>query len=66
MNLQVNGEFKIIKDGVSVKELLSELAIKNEAVVVELNLKILSKDEWDNTILKENDVVEIVRFVGGG
>lgn len=66
MKINVNGESKVVKDGISIKNLLSELLIKSESVVVELNLRILSKDEWHNTILKENDSLEIVRFVGGG
>ncbi|MDD4526710.1 MAG: sulfur carrier protein ThiS [Candidatus Margulisbacteria bacterium] len=66
MNVTVNGELKSIKKGSYISGLLSAFSIKPEAVVVELNLKIISKELWDTTILKENDKVEIVRFVGGG
>ncbi len=66
MKIKVNGEEKPVKEGSSISGLLSEFSIKPEAVVVELNLKIISKDNWDEILLKENDSVEIVRFVGGG
>ena len=35
-------------------------------VVVEHNFKILSRGDLDNTVLQENDQVEILCFVGGG
>jgi sulfur carrier protein len=35
-------------------------------VVVEINGNIVEKDNFDNTFIKENDKVEVVRFVGGG
>jgi thiamine biosynthesis protein ThiS len=66
MKIKVNGEEKLVKEGSSISALLSEFSIKPEAVVVELNLKIISKDSWDEIFLNENDSVEIVRFVGGG
>ncbi len=66
MNLVVNGENKIAKEGSSVNDLILSFSIKPEAVVVELNYTIISKDLWDKTILNENDNIEIVRFVGGG
>jgi sulfur carrier protein len=66
MKIKVNGEDKIVKEAISITDLLSDFSIKPEAVVVELNLKIISKDIWDEIVLNENDSVEIVRFVGGG
>ncbi|HEX4602420.1 MAG TPA: sulfur carrier protein ThiS, partial [Candidatus Angelobacter sp.] len=35
-------------------------------VAVELNLEIVQRANWDTTILKEGDKLEIVHFVGGG
>jgi len=33
---------------------------------VELNERILSKAEYSTTVLHENDILEIVSFMGGG
>jgi sulfur carrier protein len=33
---------------------------------VELNLEIVPKSQYDSTILKDGDSVEVVSFVGGG
>ena len=35
-------------------------------VAIELNKKILEKSNYKKTILKNNDNVEIVHFIGGG
>ena len=66
MIVQVNGEKKEIKEGLSMAELLAELEIRPGRVVVELNRDVLARDAHGATVLKEGDAVEIVHFVGGG
>jgi sulfur carrier protein len=66
MIVQVNGEKKEIKEGVSVAFLLEDLGIRPGRVVVELNRDVIARDAHTATMLKEGDTVEIVHFVGGG
>ena len=66
MIVQVNGEKKEIKEGLSVALLLEELGIRPGRVVVELNRAVLARAAHEATVLKEGDAVEIVHFVGGG
>lgn len=66
MNVAVNGEEKEIPEGLTVEGLLNKLHISRERVAVELNLDIVPKGRFDDTILKDGDRVEIVSFVGGG
>ncbi len=66
MKIQLNGEEYTTKGAQNVIELLSELNIMPERVAVEVNLKILKKDEYPSYKLKEDDKLEIVSFVGGG
>ena len=61
----VNGKKKNY-EGFSVSEMIKDLELDADKIVVELNLEILPKDEYDKTILKEDDKIEIVAFVGGG
>ncbi|NEU05478.1 MULTISPECIES: sulfur carrier protein ThiS [Clostridium] len=61
----VNGKKKNY-EGFSVSEMIKDLDLDADKIVVELNLEILPKDEYDKTILKEDDKIEIVAFVGGG
>ena len=63
--VKINGEM-LDKDGKSVSEVLSEMNINAKQVAVELNEEIVPKIRYDETVLKNGDVVEVVRFVGGG
>lgn len=66
MRIFVNGEQKELSGGLTVIALLAELGVQTERVAVELNLDIVPKGRFGDTILKEGDSVEIVSFVGGG
>lgn len=61
----VNGKKKEF-EGYLVNKMLEELGLNKEKVVIELNLEILPKEQYDKTTLREDDKIEIVAFVGGG
>lgn len=63
--VKINGEEKEIA-GKNLLEYLKEAGFEPERVVVERNLDIIPKDELGNTIIQEEDVIEVLRFVGGG
>jgi thiamine biosynthesis protein ThiS len=65
MKIRLNGEEYDTKAG-TVSSLLEEIDIVPERVAVELNLKIIKKDKYDRTDIKEGDEIEVVSFVGGG
>nr|WP_269438240.1 sulfur carrier protein ThiS [Phosphitispora fastidiosa] len=46
--------------------LMQTRGIKSGAVVVQYNGDIVDKGFWTEIVLKENDELEILRFVGGG
>ncbi len=66
MKLIINGNEQIIKDGLTVTGLLESLQIEPGRVAVEVNLKIIKKCDFESHMLKDDDSVEIVNFVGGG
>ena len=66
MDLIVNGERRSVALGTTVGQLLAELKVASERIVVEVNMKILKRAEHAGTLLHEGDVIELVRFVGGG
>lgn len=65
MRIRLNGE-PYESAAATVAELLDRLGIQRGRVAVELNLNILPKEEYSTTLLKEDDQLEVVRFVGGG
>lgn len=53
-------------NGKSVSDYLAENGYDTKRVAVELNENILSKSQYEDTFLKDGDVMEVVSFVGGG
>jgi len=66
MKIHINGEVREVFEGLPVIALLAELGVQKERVAVELNLDIVPKGRFADTILKDGDRVEIISFVGGG
>tara|TARA_B110000196_G_scaffold240611_1_gene209117 strand:- start:311 stop:529 length:219 start_codon:yes stop_codon:yes gene_type:complete len=64
--IQLNGSSYEVNDGTNLKELLNKLKIKNNKVAIEVNGEIIEKKKYLNLILKKDDKVEIVHFIGGG
>ena len=66
LKIQLNGrKYQIIK-GLSLNKLLKKLKINNNKAAVELNGQIADKKRYDKIILKKNDKLEVVHFIGGG
>ena len=66
MRITVNGETRELTEGQSVAALLSDLGIQAERVAVELNLKIVDRQAFPGTSLRDGDRVEVIGFIGGG
>ena len=69
MQVKVNGReivFDAGSNAISIAYLLDHLNISSSSVAVEKNGIIIDRSEFDKEILADGDVIEIVRFVGGG
>jgi thiamine biosynthesis protein ThiS len=66
MTLTINGESRDFPDGLTLAALVAQLGMKQDRVAVELNLEIVPRGNWEATVLKDGDKLEIVHFVGGG
>ena len=66
MLVQVNGEDKELTEGTSLSELVTQLNLPIQRIAVELNRTVVRRVEWDKTVLRSGDRIEIVHFVGGG
>ena len=64
--IQLNGDLYEISDGTNLNELLNNLKIQKNKVAIEVNGEIVEKNKYSNLILKKDDKVEIVHFIGGG
>ena len=52
--------------GKTISQYILQTDYNISRVAIELNGDILPKSQYDSTILNDNDVVEIVGFIGGG
>ena len=63
--VKVNGK-EIDAAGKTVAQVVSLGGYQPPRVAVELNEEIVPKAEYETTVLRDGDCVEIVSFVGGG
>ena len=66
MTIRLNGEQYETAGPVTISALLAELKIDPRIVAVEHNVSVIKRQQYDHTVVREGDEVEIVRFVGGG
>ena len=66
LKIKLNGQEKQISEETTVQDLLDEMNIKNTMFVVEKNLEILPKEQYNLYKIVEGDNIEIVGFFGGG
>ena len=66
IKIKINGNFKFVKYDTNLSDLLKTLKIPLKKVAIELNQEILNKKKLNKQILRNNDKIEIVHFIGGG
>lgn len=69
MNINVNGNDTHLAENPArtIESLLEELDVSQRLyVTVELNGEILERSAFENTPVKERDVIEFLYFMGGG
>ena len=64
--IQINGRKVALRQNFSMLDVLKKYKLNRKKVAIELNGKILPRNKYDNRILKDNDKIEIVQFIGGG
>jgi len=66
MHITLSGEQVKLEAALTLNELIDRYDMKRETVVVEINGELPDKSTYDITCTKEGDVIELIRFVGGG
>ncbi|MBD1151098.1 sulfur carrier protein ThiS [Pelagibacterales bacterium SAG-MED25] len=66
IQIRVNGKVKSIPVKHSISDLVKNLNIPIKKVAIEYNQEIIDKKKINRIILKKNDKIEIVHFIGGG
>ena len=67
LQVQINGESRELShEQINLGDLVRELSLAPQRIAVELNKRIVRRDDWEQTAINEGDHLEIVHFVGGG
>jgi sulfur carrier protein len=66
MNITLNGQSEALTAPCSLYDFLRERNLEPAKVIVEHNGNIIPQADWHTLLLKEQDCLEVLRFVGGG
>jgi len=66
IEIVVNGNNRQMPPDASIANLISQLKVKPQVCVVEVNGEIVSRDEYCARYFKHGDQIEIIRFMAGG
>jgi thiamine biosynthesis protein ThiS len=66
MKVRINGKQVELDAPTPLLAYLERLGVDPRSIAVEHNGEIIKRADYERTMLKEGDVVEIVRMVGGG
>ena len=66
IKIKLNGKNRSVDHDSSLNELINNLNIPIKKVAIEFNKEIIDKKSIKKIKLKNNDIIEIVHFIGGG
>jgi thiamine biosynthesis protein ThiS len=66
IKIQLNGEERDIDGEVSLERLLDIFSLPKQRIAIELNDNVVRRSDWQATLVKNSDKIEVVHFVGGG
>ncbi len=66
ISLMVNGKPRDLEDSIDLESYLTSFGVNLEHVAVGYNGEVIKKEQYADLRLRDGDVLEIVRPVGGG
>ncbi|WP_335869095.1 sulfur carrier protein ThiS [Bacillus sp. 2205SS5-2] len=67
MELRLNGSKVAVPDELkTVVDLIGHFELQASMIIIELNDKILAKEQYVEAEIRNGDTIELVQFVGGG
>ena len=66
IKIKINGKVEQINEKNNLLSLIKKFKIPLKKVAIELNQEIVDKKKLEKIILKKNDKIEVVHFIGGG
>ncbi|MBG6131954.1 sulfur carrier protein [Aquimarina sp. EL_43] len=66
MTINVNNQSQSISENSSIKKLLEQLDILPNGIAIAINNKVISKEEWEQTMIENDDDIVIIKATQGG
>ncbi len=66
MKIRINGKEEDVDSDSTLLELLERKGLNKNKVVVEHNAVIVDREKLSSFSVKQEDIIEIISFVGGG
>jgi len=66
MKITCNGETKELNPDTTLVSFIRDMDLNPDTVVAECDGRIIKRDEYDTMVLSEGNILELIRFVGGG
>lgn len=65
MQILLNGQ-RAETAGQTLRDMIAEQCFDPDAVIAEVNYELITRERWQQHLLREGDTVELLSFVGGG
>ena len=66
VRIRLNGKDVSLPDGMTLRDLVRRYELDGEPVAIERNGQIVDRQAFEAEVIQDGDVIEMVRFVGGG
>ncbi len=66
IQVSVNGEMKVLAEGLNVSQMIEALAYKTKGFAVAVNTTFVSIQTYEKTIINNGDTIDILAPVQGG
>ena len=64
--MTLNGKNIDLSEDITIEKLLKKYDLDPKKVVEEVNMEIVDDEAYSTYLLKNQDVIEVISFVGGG
>lgn len=66
MQIKVNGKLYDFNDNITLENIINQLNIPSQNIIAEVNGNVITKEKFNKTVIENNSVIELIKFVGGG
>ncbi len=66
MNIEINNESYNCTEEKTLQDIANRMDLNKPGVAIAVNMRVISRDKWDNYNMSENDKVIIINATCGG